>query len=154
MIKSSIHILLFLISFSCFAQLDNSLYSIPTIKVVKQLDSLIKAEMANDKKGLEIESKYLDDRKQKSTRFELYTKLLYTAKEKELLSLVKDSSLLTTVRAYAYMAYAYQIDSLQIKEEAIKCNFPVDLQIGCVIQATKDFQEFKSKARKRKLYNP
>jgi len=89
-----------------------------------------------------------------SDKFVLYGKLVKTASEGELLDVVENKQEPKALRAYAYMAYAYQCDSKKRKEKPLNINFKISTLNGCIGYTDVTFPSFKTYIRKRNAYNP
>lgn len=127
-------------------------YSRDVFTVIEKMDSVLVLNSIGDK-GYWLESRTIGEGSSKSNIYPLYKELLEAAETQELLRIIEDSTLKPPVRGYSYMAYAYHVDSLQIPEQVIDCDFKLNVQIGC-IGTHQSFQNFKPQARVRGLNNP
>jgi hypothetical protein len=144
--------ILTILCISISAHLAAQDYSVEVSSIIQEMDSVLDSEAAPNNTYW-LESRTIGEGGSKSIIYTHYKVLLETAETHELLKIIADTTLKPPIRGYSYMAYAYQIDSLQIPEQPIDCDFNLNVQIGC-IGSPQTFQDFKKRARVRGLNNP
>ena len=146
--------ILILILLICLANLRITAqeYQADVESIIQKMDSILIADSLKNR-GYQLESKTIGYSSSKSNIYSFYKELLEASETNELLKIISDSTLKTPIRAYAYMAYAYHVDSLNIREEPTDYNFTVTKFVGCIVR-THTFKDFKTKARVRGLNNP
>ncbi|MGZ3884153.1 MAG: hypothetical protein ACXVPQ_00190 [Bacteroidia bacterium] len=101
-----------------------------------------------------IESRTIGEGSRLSESYRYYSELVKVATEKELLAILDNPKELTSIRAYALMAYIYQCEKEKKPEKHFNYTFRTNITIGCVTHLNCSFKDLNHRIRVRRFYDP